>query len=446
MARERKGFVFEREPGTWYARVTLTDQNGKRRDLWRKGDNKTEAKELLKKLVRDLEDSNNTVIEGNKITLNKYLDRWLTMAAKGRLSERSYADYEDLLRRYVRPAMGRKKLSDLRPLDVQSLYSSMQEQGGSWVAFAVFQHQSESRRKQKRARDEAEALTLLKQMEQELMDSAHRILRSGIERRALSARTVRYTHAVLSSAFKQAVKWGLIPRNPASLAELPKQVRQEMSALSRDEARRFVAACANDRSGMLFSFALVTGTRPEEYLGLQWKDINLESGIVMVQRTLCWRRRGGGWYFSEPKTARSRRSIPLPFSLIRALAEHKRGQAEERLNAGPKYTSNDLIFATSDGGPLMPQNLFRRHFKPILKSAGLPETIRLYDLRHSCATLLLETNENPKVVSERLGHASITLTLDTYSHVLPSMQQAATEKLEGLLFGPTKQKTLKKPS
>lgn len=174
--------------------------------------------------------------------------------------------------------------------------------------------------------------------------------------------------------------------------------------------------------------------RPEEYLALQWKDIDFSQGVVTVQRTLCWRRRGGGWYFGEPKTARSRRSIPLPFSVVRDLSEHKRRQAEERLKGGPSYKALDLVFATSEGGPLLSQNLFRRHFKPILRRAGLPESIRMYDLRHSCATLLLAANENPKVVSERLGHATITLTLDTYSHVLPSMQRAATEKLETMLF------------
>lgn len=127
-------------------------------------------------------------------------------------------------------------------------------------------------------------------------------------------------------------------------------------------------------------------------------------------------------------------TAPLPSSVVRGLIEHKRRQAEERLKAGSDYKNLDLVFATAEGEPLMVQNLFRRHFKPILKAAGLPTSIRLYDLRHSCATLLLSANENAKVVSERLGHSTITLTLDTYSHVLPSMQQAASEKLESMLF------------
>lgn len=173
--------------------------------------------------------------------------------------------------------------------------------------------------------------------------------------------------------------------------------------------------------------------RPEEYLGLQWKDVDTDRGTVTVRRALVWREKGG-WYFGEPKTARSRRSIPLPVSIVRALGEHHRKQGEERLKSGPDYQQHDLVFATPEGGPLAPRNLKRRHFRPILERAKLPPDFRLYDLRHSCATLLLAAGEHPKVVSERLGHATVTLTLDVYSHVLPTMQEAATERLEKMLF------------
>ena len=150
-----------------------------------------------------------------------------------------------------------------------------------------------------------------------------------------------------------------------------------------------------------------------------------------------WRSTGGGWYFSETKTARSRRQIPLPASTLRALAEHRRQQAAERLKAGAAYQQHDLVFATPEGGQLAPRNLKRRHFRPILEQAKLPADFRLYDLRHSCATLLLAAGEHPKVVGERLNHASITLSLDVYSHVLPTMQEAASQKLESLLYGKT---------
>jgi len=174
--------------------------------------------------------------------------------------------------------------------------------------------------------------------------------------------------------------------------------------------------------------------RPEEYLALKWSDVELGRGVAIVRRALVWRK-GGGWYFDEPKTSRSRRTVPLPVSLVKSLAAHKRKQSEARLKVGSLYQNNDLIFATGEGSPHNSRNLTNRHFRPILKRAGLSLDFRLYDLRHSCATLLLSVGENPKVVSERLGHASIVLTLDTYSHVLPTMQEDASQKLKRIMFG-----------
>ena len=181
-------------------------------------------------------------------------------------------------------------------------------------------------------------------------------------------------------------------------------------------------------------FRSSTGMRPEEYLGLQWKNVDLVKKRVIVERVLVWNRRGGGWTLQEPKTSHSRRTIPLPTPVVDDLKRHRRKQLEERMKLGQAYENNDFVFATEIGTPILPSNLMRRHFKPILKKAELSENIRMYDLRHTCATLLLSEGENPKVVSERLGHATIVLTLDTYSHVLPSMQQSATDKLENLLY------------
>ncbi|MFP5262394.1 MAG: site-specific integrase [Blastocatellia bacterium] len=165
----------------------------------------------------------------------------------------------------------------------------------------------------------------------------------------------------------------------------------------------------------------------------QWKGIDFQNGIVTVQRVVIWRSKIG-WSFTEPKTPRSRRSITIPGSLVYSVVEYKRRQLEERLKAGPKYQDHDLVFATGVGRPILQRDIVRRHFKPILKRAGLSESLRLYYLRHSCATLLLAANENPKVVAERLGHASIRMTMDVYSHILPSMQKASTHKLEAMLF------------
>lgn len=294
------------------------------------------------------------------------------------MRERTHDDYSQLLKRYVEPAIGDKRLCDVRPLDIQSLYADM-------------------------------------------------------TRRGLSARTVRYTHSILSSAFKQAINWHMLIFNPCQSVGLPRAVRREMKALTPSDAEKFLKAAYANEHGVIFVFALATGMRPEEYLGLKWSDLDLDHCTAIVQRVLI-RRKGGGWYFGETKTARSRRTIPIPTTLVQMLKVHRRKQMETKLKEGATYQNNDLVFATVEGAPHHSRNLARRHFLAILTSAKLPLNFRLYDLRHSCATLLLVAGENPKVVSERLGHASVVLTLDTYSHVLPSMQQAATDKLETLLF------------
>jgi integrase len=216
------------------------------------------------------------------------------------------------------------------------------------------------------------------------------------------------------------------------ICELPRQEKPEMMYLSPEETIKFLETAKGDKLFLVFFVALETGMRPEEYLALQWKDIDFENKTIAVRRALVGRR-GGGFIFTEPKTARSRRNIPLSNSVILALKSHRRIQLEERMKRDVEYQNHDLIFASQLGTPILHRNLLRRHFRPILEKAKLPN-IRLYDLRHTTATLLLSTGENPKVVSERLGHASIVLTLDTYSHVLPNMQKAATGKLERMLY------------
>ncbi len=391
------GQIIKRGDKTWIVRIFMgRDEKGTRRYV-----NKTihgtkkEADKYLSATLTAI--STGTFIEASPMTVNAYLDRWLEAAARPRLTERTFISYEWLLNHHVRPAFGDKKLTDVRPLHVQALYGHM-------------------------------LATKLKKKEAPKLGVTYG--------RGLSARSVRYTHAVLSSAFKQAVRWHMLARNPCEAVELPRMEQREMQAFSAEEAGRFLAAAAEDAYVTLFTFALATGMRPEEYLALKWSDVDMQKGAATVVRTLIWRK-GGGWYFGEPKTARSRRTVPFPASVLRALISHKRRQAEERMKAGADYQTHDFVFASREGSPLMPRNILRRHFKPTLKRAKLSESFRLYDLRHSCATLLLAANEHPKVVSERLGHASIILTLDTYSHVLPSMQQAASEKLEGILFKQT---------
>lgn len=369
------GQIINRGKNTWLVRVYMgLDGNGKR-----KYHNKTihgtkkDAEKYLAGVLRDRDLGLFT--EPSKQTLGAYLDQWLQEVAKPRLRPRTFTDYEALMNRYVRPALGGRRLDQLTAMDIQKLYNDMLEAG-------------------------------------------------------LSARTVRYVHAVLHSALDQALKWGMVARNVTDLVELPRQQKQEMRCLSPEEARRFLEAARGTRWETLFSLMLTTGLRPGEALGLKWADVDFEKGKLQVQRALV--RHGKGWTLEEPKTPRSRRTIPLPKSILQDLKAHRKRQLEEKLKVSD-YTDHGFVFAVSNGEPLMERNLVREYFKPLLEKAGLPN-IRLYDLRHTCATLLLSAGENPKIVSERLGHASVTLTLDTYSHVLPDMQKSATEKLEGMLF------------
>lgn len=252
--------------------------------------------------------------------------------------------------------------------------------------------------------------------------------------RQLSPKTIRHIHTALSSALSKAAEWRLIHRNPCDTAELPRLEHREMQSLTADEAARLLAAAHNDKLGVVFAFSLFTGARPAEVFALKWSDIDFDRGTVTIQRTLQWRHKnqGGGWYFDQPKTKRSRRTVPLPSGLVKQLREHRACQAEALLKIGIR---TELLFANSEGTPLHWQNVIKRHFKKVLQQAGLPASFRLYDLRHSCATLLLQDGLNPKIVSERLGHASIVLTLDTYSHVLPDMQSEAAESLQRRFYG-----------
>ncbi|MHB2018686.1 MAG: tyrosine-type recombinase/integrase [Candidatus Xenobia bacterium] len=255
---------------------------------------------------------------------------------------------------------------------------------------------------------------------------------NGLTESGLSPKTVRNAHVVLSSALKQAVRWHMLSFNPAQGAELPRQAKREMPALSTEQAQRFIESALSHPHGVVYIVALATGMRPEEYLAIQWPDLNLTTGAIRIRRTL-FRPRGGGWRFEECKTEKSRRTVMLPKDLLPILRHHRKEQLEHRLRMGDRYETHELVFASEFGTPLERCNLNRRYFKPILAAAGL-SNMRPYDLRHSCATLLLAANKSPKIVSEMLGHASIVLTLDTYSHVLPTMQQDAADALNEMLF------------
>ena len=248
--------------------------------------------------------------------------------------------------------------------------------------------------------------------------------------RGLSPTTVRGLRAVLRRALNRAMKLGLVGRNVATLVDLPKPVRIEIRVLSPEEVRRFLEAAESDRFKALWYVLVTTGLSPGEALGLKWED--WDGNKLRVRRALV-RVPGQGWSLRDTKTRRSR-VVALPEMTIRALEEHRTRQKRERLQVGSSYVDRGLIFARHTGEPIEANNLKKRYFKPILEAAGLPD-MRLYDLRHTAATLRLVNGEHPKVVQEMLGHASITLTMDTYSHVLPGMQEESAARLDRLLRG-----------
>lgn len=389
--RKNAGQIIKRGDKTWLVRLFLgRDEHEKRRYS-----NKTirgTRKDAQKWLVKALRDKDLGIfVEPSAETVSQYLTKWLETVAKPRVSEKTFEGYQWQLK-HAKDKLGDIRLSSLRASDLQQFYSG------------------------------------------------------------LTPSTARHVHAPLRSALTQAVKWHLIHTNPCDAAELPRHRAREMQALTKEEAARLLAVEGQYQT--LFAFSLGTGARPSEVFGLKWSDLDLERGTATIQRTLQWRQGPGKagrqnsdnpsgtqketdeppprWYFTEPKTKQSRRTVPLPASLIRQLREHRAKQAEALLKIGIRA---ELVFLTDAGGPLQLRNVVNRHFKPAMVKAKLPSTVRLYDLRHTCATLLLQAGTHPKVVAERLGHASVTLTLDVYSHVMPGMQEEATAQLERMLYG-----------
>jgi len=294
---------------------------------------------------------------------------------------------------------------------------------------------------------------------------------NGMAQRGLAPATISNLHRILSSRLAKAVELGHLAQHPLAGAAPPAERRREYRVLSQAEARVFLEEVERDDLAALWTLLLLTGLRPAEALGLKWEDLDGER--LTVRRALV-RLAKGQWELAETKTRRGR-TLTLPGPVSRALVRHRARQSQVRLQLGSEYATHGLIFASSFGRPLRWDNAVRRHFAPILartsvRLAGLtaPEAplkedgraawrewaahrgkveeralevtglarMRPYDLRHSSATLLLASGEHPKIVAELLGHAKVTLTLDTYSHVSPAMMDQAAKRMEELVSGP----------
>jgi integrase len=246
----------------------------------------------------------------------------------------------------------------------------------------------------------------------------------------LSPATVRGMHFTLRNALDTAVIQGALSRKPIDAVKKPRQMRHEMQVLSAEQAREFLDAARVERLEPLYLLALHTGMRQGELLGLRWKDVHLDLNSLNITTTVSWD--ASGYHFGEPKTKRSRRRVALSPAIVAALRTHRTKLAEERLQAGAAWQDYGLVFPTLLGTPQSPSNIRTRSLNRILTRAHLP-LIRFHDLRHTAATLALSANVDPKIVSEMLGHSSVAFTLDTYSHVLPTMQTDAAAVMEQLL-------------
>ena len=315
------------------------------------------------------------IYNDENLTLGEYLDRWLSDSVYGTVRESTYPRDKYLVTNHIKPSIGRVKLKNVNALQVQSLY-------------------------------------------RERLDSG------------LSCSTVQKIHHVLHKALAQAVRWNLIPRNPADNVKAPRPTPKEMHPLSASEAHKLLEAARGDSLEALYVLAIHTGMRQGELLGLKWADVDLENAIVRVRRTLT--RKGTGYVLGEPKTKKSRRTVRLTQKAVEALRSHRVRQAREKLRIGSLYQDQDLVFAGRNGGLINPSNLRQRSFKPLLKRAGLPQ-ITFHDLRHTYASLLFQKNVHPKIVSDTLGHASVAITLDTYSHMLPGMGGEAADAMREVL-------------
>ncbi len=348
----------------------ITLANGKRYAFY--GKTKEEVKNQLLDALKNKKDDR-PIISG-KQTVGQFLAQWLeTTKPTVRLS--TYTRYEEYVRLHTVPELSKVKLSQLTPHHLQKLYSQKLSAG-------------------------------------------------------LSSMSVRHLHAVIHRALAQALRWGMVATNVADATDPPRVERRELHVLTIEQARRLMEAARGARFEALYVLALSTGLRQGELLGLHWKEVDLENGYLSVVGTL--QRSHHGLAISEPKTARSRRKVMLTQAATNALRQHRIRQMEERLKAGPLWEDSGLAFPNETGKPMDAGNLLRRDFSPLLKRAGLSH-IRFHDLRHTAATLLLSQGINPKVIQEMLGHSSITLTLDTYSHVLPTMQREAREAMEAVL-------------
>lgn len=379
MARKKRvrangeGSIYRQKENLWASSITV---NGKRKYFY--GKTQKEVKEKREAFLQDV--NRGVSVDAKKQTTGAFLRDWLENSQKQSLRPRSYERYEEVIRLHITPVIGQHQLQKLSPQHVQALYAQKQEEG-------------------------------------------------------YSSTTILYIHNVLHKALKSAVRWGLIARNVCDLVDPPRREDFEGHSLTVEQARKLLDVVRGHRLEALFVLALATGMRRGELMGLKWQDISFGKGELQIRRVLSripTKLSGKGYEEAEPKTRGSRRKVVIAPFALEALRQHQAQQAEARAKAGEVWQDHDYVFCTSIGTHLNPTRDILDQLKKLLQKAGLPD-IRFHDLRHSTASLLFSEGIHPKIVQEILGHSNIRITLDTYSHMLPTMQDGAIGRLDDLL-------------
>jgi integrase len=388
-----RGSIRKRGP-TWTVVVDVgRDPTTRKRRQTSRGGFKTrrEANRWLTQALGQLDQG--SYVTPTRQTVGGHLLGWLP-AVRSSLRPATFESYERNVRQHLVPTVGHVWLDQLTPDRLSAVYAELHRSGR--------------------------------------LDGAG----------GLSPRSIRYLNTILGKALGDAVAEGKLARNVAQAKlvrdRLPRHAKPEMATWSAAEVAAFLDQLRGDPLHAPILLAATTGMRRGEVLGLRWRDTDLDAGRVAVRQTLAAVRDVDGdcgrhlLVFGEPKTAKGRRTVPLPPQTVAALRAHRKAQAAERLLAGPDYGDQDLVFAEPDGSPIHPDK-FRKRFEVRIGRSGLPP-IRFHDLRHTYATLALRAGVHPKVVAEVLGHANISITLDTYSHAIPAMQESAAATVARLVF------------
>lgn len=363
-----EGSIFKRSDGRWCATVSV--DGGRRKSFY--GQTRQEVAKKLAAALKARQDG--LPLPAERQTVGQFLVDWLK-SAKQSLRPLTHKRYGELIRLHALPSIGRVAVSKLSPQHLERLYADRLDAG-------------------------------------------------------LSPATVRQLHAVLRRALGQALKWGSVGRNVATLVTPPRVTRHEITALTKEEVRALLVAARGDAFEALYVLAVTTGMRQGELLALRWQDIDQDFGSLRIRGSL--QRTSSGFQIVEPKSISSRRRVTVSTTAMDALRRHRAGHLERRLRIGRAWHDQDLVFPNAIGRPLESSNLLRQSFLPLLERAGL-RRIRFHDLRHTAATLMLGQGVHPKIVAEMLGHSRIGTTLDLYSHVTPTMQRGAAAEMDAIL-------------